>query len=89
VTAKHFDVGPHGRRQARDIFIADATALVPELAQDGVHDVIDREWKVEIRRGDSAVFTSSACPLPREVFKRTIHLHSMNLGRTVALPAFE
>ena len=35
MAAKHIDVGPHGRGQARDIFIADWIALVSELAQGG------------------------------------------------------
>ncbi len=52
-------------------------------------DVIDLEGKVEILRGDLAVFTAATRPLSDEVFERTFHACSVHLGRTVALAAFE
>lgn len=52
-------------------------------------DVIDLEWKVEILPGDLAVFTTSPCPSPNEVFEGTFHARSMHLGRAVVLPATE
>ena len=52
-------------------------------------DVIDLERKVEIVPGDLAVFATPACPFPHEVFERTFHACSVNLGRAVAQPALE
>ncbi len=52
-------------------------------------DVIDLERKVESVPGDLAVFATPPCPFPHEVLEGTFHAHSMHLGRTVALPAFE
>ena len=51
--------------------------------------MIDLEGKVEIFRGDLAVFATATRPLSDKVFEGTIHACSVHLGRTVALAAFE
>ena len=52
-------------------------------------DVIDLERKGQILPGDLAVFATSPCPSPHEVFEGTFHAYSMHLGSTVVLAAFE